>query len=128
MYHQQITMDLAVLFPIIPLPIFTSCCIPLAIREALGVLSGTAIAKLNFLAALGRMDVRLKKKKGGRKQRGVAGKPLCDVAITLALGKSLENRKEGPQARETVQSRRMDVAMVVSHRDKPGTRLPSQIH
>lgn len=94
------------------------------------MLSGTAIAKLNFLAALGRMDVRFKKKKkkGGRKQRGMAGKPLCDVAITLALGKSLENKKEGPQGRDTVQSRRMDVAMVVSHRDKPGTRLPSQIH
>lgn len=58
----------------------------------------------------------------------MAGKPLCDVAITLALGKSLENKKEGPQGRDTVQSRRMDVAMVVSHRDKPGTRLPSQIH
>ena len=46
---------------------------------------------------------------------------MCDVAITLALGKSLENRKEGPQGRDTVQSRRMDVAMVVSHRDKSGT-------
>lgn len=86
-------------------------------------------SQTEFSSSFGKDGCEIKKKKkSGRKQRGVAGKPLCDVAITLALGKSLENRKEGPQARETVQSRRMDVAMVVSHRDKPGTRLPSQIH
>lgn len=119
-------MDLAVLFPIIPLPIFTSCCILLAKKKnrPLGA-QWTSNSQTEFSSSFGKDGCEIKE---CRKQHGVARKPLCDVAITLALGKSLENRKEGLQGRDTVQSRRMDVVMVVSHRDKPGTRLPSQIH
>ena len=79
---------MAVLFPRNPTSYFNSLLCPIGYKLGPWALIGMAVTKLSSLAALGRMDGEME---GSMKQHG-----------SRAVDKSLGNRKEGLQERDTV--------------------------